>query len=54
MLAHGEGADARPHGWPAALANMATGPTDGAAPETNPPDRTIYDTARRIWKRLSR
>jgi membrane-bound metal-dependent hydrolase YbcI (DUF457 family) len=54
MLAQGEGAVAASNGWPAALANLATGPTDGVAPPPNQPDRTIYDTARRIWKRLSR
>jgi hypothetical protein len=31
----------------------ATVPTTGAPPLPNQPDRTIYDTARRIWERLA-
>jgi membrane-bound metal-dependent hydrolase YbcI (DUF457 family) len=53
VIAQGEGASATPNGWPAALANLTTGPTDGASPQPNQPDRTIYDTARRIWRRLA-
>jgi membrane-bound metal-dependent hydrolase YbcI (DUF457 family) len=39
--------------WTAAYQAYATGPTAGEAPPTGQPDRTIYDTARRIWQRLA-
>jgi membrane-bound metal-dependent hydrolase YbcI (DUF457 family) len=43
-----------PADWAALYSNAyATGPTTGAPPPASPPDRTIYDTARRIWQRLS-
>jgi hypothetical protein len=40
-------------GWPAIDGAFPTIPTEGAAPPANQPDRTIYDTARRIWQRLA-
>lgn len=36
-----------------ALNPFSTGPTAGSPPMTNEPDRTIYDTARRIWQRIA-
>lgn len=56
----GSSQDGWPAGWPAPLADQngypATGPTPGGslAHPAWPPDRTIYDTARRIWQRLRR
>ncbi len=51
MLA--EGATQPPADWASIYGAYATGPTAGAAPPSNQPDRTIYDTARRIWQRLA-
>jgi membrane-bound metal-dependent hydrolase YbcI (DUF457 family) len=53
ILALGENGIAAPNSEPAALVNLATGPTDGFSPQPTQPDRTIYDTARRIWRRLA-
>jgi membrane-bound metal-dependent hydrolase YbcI (DUF457 family) len=43
-----------PTDWAALYGSFATVPTAGAAPPPNQPDRTIYDTARRIWQRIKR
>ena len=51
MLA--EGATQPPADWAAMYGALTTGPTAGSAPAPNQPDRTIYDTARRIWERLA-
>jgi membrane-bound metal-dependent hydrolase YbcI (DUF457 family) len=51
MLAHGAPANARERA--AVQGEFSTGPTPGSS-SSNWPDRTIYDTARRIWKRLAR
>jgi membrane-bound metal-dependent hydrolase YbcI (DUF457 family) len=50
-----EGATQSPTNWAAIYGSFATVPTAGAAPPPpNQPDRTIYDTARRIWQRIKR
>lgn len=51
MLAQG-GAQP-PTEWTTTNSAFATGPTAGEPPSPNQPDRTIYDTARRIWQRLA-
>jgi membrane-bound metal-dependent hydrolase YbcI (DUF457 family) len=48
-----QGAPVNSNDWRAAYGNAPTGPTAGSAPAPNQPDRTIYDTARRILKRLA-
>jgi membrane-bound metal-dependent hydrolase YbcI (DUF457 family) len=48
-----DGALPQPADWAAAYNAFATGPTTGTAPPAEQPDRTIYDTARRIWQRLA-
>jgi hypothetical protein len=52
MLA--EGQPQTPAEWAAASGALITVPTAGAAPMPDQPDRTIYDTARRIWQRIKR
>ena len=49
LLAHAPGEPADPTGW----LDASTVPTAGAPPAADQPDRTIYDTARRIWRRLA-
>jgi membrane-bound metal-dependent hydrolase YbcI (DUF457 family) len=39
--------------WSAIPGAYPTIPTEGAAPPAGQPDRTIYDTARRIWQRIA-
>jgi membrane-bound metal-dependent hydrolase YbcI (DUF457 family) len=51
MLAHGSFSTATESA--AAYGNLPTGPTAGGGPPLDRPDRTIYDTARRIWNRLA-
>jgi membrane-bound metal-dependent hydrolase YbcI (DUF457 family) len=51
--AFADGTVAPPADWAAMYQAYATGPTTGAAPPADHPDRTIYDTARRIWQRLA-
>jgi hypothetical protein len=51
LLAHGAAAVAGD--WAAAYGDHPTGPTPGVSP-VEQPDVTIYDTARRIWKRLAK
>lgn len=51
MLA--QGAAQPPADWATINGAFATGPTAGEPPSPNQPDRTIYDTARRIWQRLA-
>jgi membrane-bound metal-dependent hydrolase YbcI (DUF457 family) len=48
-----DGTVAPPANWGAMYQAYATEPTTGEAPPADPPDRTIYDTARRIWQRLA-
>jgi membrane-bound metal-dependent hydrolase YbcI (DUF457 family) len=47
-----QGSQAPMNNWQAASGPSATGPTAGQSPTTNLPDRTIYDTARRIMRRF--
>ncbi|MBA3481125.1 MAG: metal-dependent hydrolase [Pirellulales bacterium] len=51
MLA--EGTTQPPADWATINSAFATVPTAGEPPTPNHPDRTIYDTARRIWQRLA-
>jgi membrane-bound metal-dependent hydrolase YbcI (DUF457 family) len=49
LLARAQGEPANANGW----LDASTIPTAGASPAVDQPDRTIYDTARRIWRRLA-
>jgi membrane-bound metal-dependent hydrolase YbcI (DUF457 family) len=51
MLA--KGAEQPTADWAAINSAFATVPTAGESPAPNQPDRTIYDTAKRIWQRLA-
>jgi membrane-bound metal-dependent hydrolase YbcI (DUF457 family) len=51
MLA--EGSMQPPADWATINSAFATVPTAGEPPTPNQPDRTIYDTAKRIWQRLA-
>ena len=48
-----DGSSAPPADWATTYNALATVPTTGESPSADQPDRTIYDTARRIWQRLA-